>query len=71
MLNAAERLGEGFSFVRADFYDVGGRARFGELTFYPGSGLERVEPPRLDLLMGMLWGAAIQPSWEPLIQLAA
>lgn len=71
MLRAAERLGEGFRFVRADFYDVAGRARFGELTFYPGSGLERVEPARLDLLMGLLWSAAL-PSWlEAAVELAA
>lgn len=71
MLEASERLATGFCFVRADFYDVEGQARFGELTFYPGSGLERVEPPRLDLMMGMLWTAAI-PSWpEPVTRLVA
>jgi hypothetical protein len=71
MLQAAERLASGFCFVRADFYEIAGRARFGELTFYPGSGLERVEPPRLDLLMGLLWSAAL-PSWlEPATVLAA
>jgi hypothetical protein len=58
MLKASEQLGTGFRFVRTDFYDVEGEARFGELTFYPGSGLERVEPPRLNLLMGLLWTAA-------------
>jgi len=71
MLQAAERLAEGFCFVRADFYEVAGQARFGELTFYPGSGLERVEPPRLDLLMGLLWSAAL-PGWlEPAARMAA
>jgi hypothetical protein len=71
MLKAAERLAEGFCFVRADFYEVKGKSRFGELTFYPGSGLERVEPPRLDLLMGLLWSAAL-PGWvEPASRLAA
>lgn len=71
MLRAAERLSEGFCFVRADFYDLDGKARFGELTFYPGSGLERVEPPRLDLLMGLLWSAAL-PGWmQPVSSLAA
>jgi hypothetical protein len=71
MLKAAERLSEGFCFVRADFYDLDGRARFGELTFYPGSGLEKVQPLRLDLLMGLLWSAAL-PRWlKPAAQLAA
>ena len=32
MLRASEQLGDGFSFVRADFYDVAGKPRFGELT---------------------------------------
>jgi len=62
MLRAAEALAAGFCFVRADFYEIDGRPRFGELTFYPGSGLERVEPPRLDLLMGLLWSSAL-PGW--------
>ncbi|GLR46871.1 ATP-grasp fold amidoligase family protein [Sphingomonas astaxanthinifaciens] len=58
MLRAAERLGAGFDFVRADFYEIAGTPRFGELTFYPGSGLEAVEPPSLDALMGALWAGA-------------
>jgi hypothetical protein len=71
ILEASEQLGNGFSFVRTDFYDVEGEPRFGELTFYPGSGLERVEPPRLDLLMGLLWSVSI-PSWlEPVAALVA
>jgi hypothetical protein len=71
MLQAAERLAQGFCFVRADFYEVGARPRFGELTFYPGSGLERVEPPCLDLLMGRLWSAALPLRLEPASSLAA
>ncbi len=71
LLSSAERIAEGFCFVRADFYLIDGAVRFGELTFYPGSGLERIEPPRLDLLMGKLWTAAT-PNWlEPAIRLAA
>lgn len=62
MLRAAERLSGGLCFVRADFYEVDGAPRFGELTFYPGSGLERVEPAGLDLAMGRLWAAA-RPAW--------
>ena len=62
MLRASERLAEGFCFVRTDFYEVEGQARFGEMTFYPGSGLERVKPPRLDLHMGLLWSASL-PGW--------
>ncbi|WP_344697025.1 ATP-grasp fold amidoligase family protein [Sphingomonas rosea] len=64
MLAAAETLGEDFSFVRADFYEIAGSARFGEMTFYPGSGLEPVEPPGLNAAMGALWAAAV--ALEPL-----
>lgn len=71
MMAAAERLAESFCFVRVDFYEVEGRPRFGELTFYPGSGLEPVKPARLDLLMGLLWSAAL-PRWlEPAAALVA
>lgn len=59
MIEAAETLGAGFAFVRTDFYEVAGRPLFGELTFYPGSGLERVEPLALDVAMGAWWNAAL------------
>ena len=58
MVAAAETLARDFDFVRADFYEVDGRPLFGELTFYPGSGLERVEPAALDEIMGRLWTEA-------------
>ncbi len=58
MIAAAEDLGRDFDFVRADFYEVGGRPLFGELTFYPGSGLEPVEPPALNEAMGAWWSEA-------------
>ncbi len=55
MIAGAELLGRDFDFVRIDFYELGGSPRFGEMTFYPGSGLEPVEPPELDAVMGALW----------------
>ena len=58
MIAAAEALGENFDFVRADFYEVAGQALFGELTFYPGSGLEPVDPPALNAAMGEYWSQA-------------
>ena len=39
-------------------YEVAGQPLFGELTFYPGSGLLRVDPPALDRLMGDHWRRA-------------
>ena len=64
MIAAAEDLGRDFDFVRADFYEVGGRPLFGELTFYPGSGLEPVEPPALNAAMGAWWSAARDVRFE-------
>ncbi len=58
MIAAAEVLGQGFDFVRVDFYEVDGRPRFGETTFYPGSGLDPFDPPDLDLMLGRLWAEA-------------
>ena len=55
MIEGAETLGAGFDFVRIDVYECGGLPRFGEMTFYPGSGLDPFDPPILDLVMGSLW----------------
>ena len=52
MIEAAEALGAGFDFVRVDLYEVEEHALFGEMTFYPGSGLELVQPQSLDQQMG-------------------
>lgn len=55
MLSAAEKLGSGFDFVRADFYEVRGKPLFGEMTFYPGSGLDKFHPTSLDSVLGKIW----------------
>lgn len=39
MKELAEKLTAGYPFLRADFYDVDGQVYFGELTFFPASGL--------------------------------
>jgi hypothetical protein len=55
MLAAAETLATGFDFVRVDFYEIGGQPLFGEMTFYPGSGLDPFDPAALDEVMGRAW----------------
>ena len=55
MIDAAQILGRGFDFVRVDFYETGGTPRFGEMTFYPGSGLDPFDPPALDAMLGRFW----------------
>lgn len=55
MLHHAEKIGEGFAYVRVDLYEIEGKAKFGEATFYPGAGLEVFNPPEFDALFGALW----------------
>ncbi|WP_448616824.1 ATP-grasp fold amidoligase family protein [Modestobacter sp. URMC 112] len=50
----AETLGREFDFVRVDLYDVGGEIWFGELTPYPGGGLDPFDPV-LDRQLGAAW----------------
>jgi hypothetical protein len=40
IIAAAEKLSKPFPFVRVDFYSVGGRAVFGEMTFTPHGGID-------------------------------
>ena len=55
MITAAERLGEGLNFIRADLYDVGSRIYFGELTVYPDGGCGRFSRPAFDRKLGDIW----------------
>lgn len=41
MMEAAKILSKSFPHVRVDFYDVDGKAIFGEMTFTPSSGRKR------------------------------
>jgi hypothetical protein len=59
MLEAAERLAARFSFARIDFFEVDGNPRFGEYSFYPGSGLDPFEEEWIDFELGKLWRAAL------------
>jgi hypothetical protein len=55
MIAAAEKLGAEFDFVRIDFYDLPSGPKFGEVTFTPDSGYGRVQPERMDRVLGDLW----------------
>lgn len=52
MVELSERLAESIPFVRVDFYEVAGELYFGEMTFYPGSGLEEFDPEEWDERLG-------------------
>jgi hypothetical protein len=62
MIAAAETLGSDFDFVRVDLYQSGDRPLFGEMTFYPGSGLDPFDPPELDAVIGDRW-RAVRGGW--------
>lgn len=52
MIKIAETLSSKIPFVRVDFYEVKGKLYFGELTFYPGTGMEPFSPSRWDKKVG-------------------
>lgn len=52
MLWAAEQLTKDIPFARIDFYEVDKKPYFGEITLYPGSGLEPFQPSCWDKIMG-------------------
>lgn len=56
MVRIAEKLSEGISFVRVDLYEVNGKVYFGELTFFPGCGIEGVIPDDYDRIWGDMIG---------------
>lgn len=55
IIRYAEALGCGTDFLRADFYQVGGRVCFGEITHTPGSGLSPLYPSVWDDRWGAWW----------------
>lgn len=54
MIRIARDLSQGHPFLRVDFYDIDGRIVFGELTFYPASGLPDFIPDDQDFICGKM-----------------
>jgi len=52
MISIATNLSQEFPFVRVDFYEVNGKVIFGELTFFPKSGLPDFIPLAYDKIIG-------------------
>ncbi len=52
MKELAEKLSKGIPHVRVDFYEVNGKAYFGELTFSHWSGFIPFDPPEWDKIFG-------------------
>jgi hypothetical protein len=58
MVCAAESLGAGIDFIRADFYDTTAKLYFGELTATPACGYFRSAPTRLNCVLAAFWTIA-------------
>jgi hypothetical protein len=61
MRQIAETLGQDFSFIRVDLYEVDGVIYFGELTNYPEAGLGRFDPPEYDWTLGQQLDLSARP----------
>lgn len=54
MIELSEKLSKDIPFVRIDFYEVNNKIKFGEITFYPGNGMEEFTPEIWDKKLGDL-----------------
>lgn len=52
MIRLAQQLSKSIPELRVDFYEINGRPFFGEMTFFDGGGLERIEPEKWDRVFG-------------------
>lgn len=52
MIELSEKLAKDLCFVRIDFYEANGKIYFGEITFFPGCGLEEFTPDEWDYTLG-------------------
>lgn len=54
MIALARILSKGIPFVRVDFYNINGKIYFGEMTFFPATGLGKFRPEEWDLKLGSM-----------------
>ena len=52
MIDLAEKLAKDTYELRVDFYEVNGQIYFGEMTFFDGSGFDKIEPIEWDYKIG-------------------
>lgn len=52
MITICKKLAEGIPFIRVDLYVINGNTFFGELTFYPASGMGKFSPEEYDFILG-------------------
>jgi tetratricopeptide (TPR) repeat protein len=65
MVEVAERVSQGFSSLRVDFYIASDGLRIGELTPYTFTGFFRWRPAELDEKLGQLWSPDFDLSTIP------
>ena len=54
MIELSEKISKHIRFVRVDFYEVNNRIYFGEITFFPDSGIGMLSPKLADFEIGKL-----------------
>lgn len=54
MLHLARKLSAGIPFCRVDLYDFNHTVLFGEITFYPHGGFQKILPAKYELELGKL-----------------
>ena len=52
LFSIADKLSSPFKYVRVDLYSYQQQIYFGELTFYPGSGMDNFNPPKWNKIFG-------------------
>lgn len=52
MLELSKKLSKDVPFLRTDFYIINNQIYFGELTFFPASGMSKFEPQEWDYIFG-------------------
>lgn len=60
MIHFAEKLSQGYDFLRVDLYTVNEEPLFGELSPYPTSGLRKFEPASFDRELGSWWNMVVK-----------
>ena len=54
MVAIANKLAKGLPHIRVDLYECNGKIYFGELTFFDGSGFDKIEPLEWDFKIGKM-----------------
>ncbi len=60
LVTLAETLAGGLGHVRVDFYVIGNRPLFGEMTFSSDGGFSKIYPEQWDYKLGSLWDLTLE-----------